>query len=209
MDTGPIRPRGLADRLTLHRPAGFGLLRRMNTKNRWLGRASLALLVVTLAAGCHSQMGSARSQKNMTSLEGRAEKGSVQTQFDLAEIYATGRGVPRNYGEAARWYRAAAEQGHAEAQRKLGLMLKDGRGVHKDYVQAYKWLSLSAARGNSQALLSVDNVARLMSRAQIAEAQREAAAFVPRTGPAPPETAPSPDAPPGGTPPTDPPRSSP
>ena len=36
-------------------------------------------------------------------------------------MYAQGRGMPQDFGEAAKWYRKAAEQGDALAQFNLGL----------------------------------------------------------------------------------------
>ena len=37
-------------------------------------------------------------------------------------LYENGKGVPRNYAEALKYYRLAAEQGHAVAQNNLGVM---------------------------------------------------------------------------------------
>jgi hypothetical protein len=171
----------------------------MNMMSPLVRPVHFILLALALGAwsGCHSPMGSARSEKDIARLQVKAEKGSPELQFDLAQIYATGDGVPLNDEEAFKWFQRAAEQGHADAQYHLGLMFKDGRGVAKDYVQAYKWLNLSAARGNANASMRVDSLRRSMSREQITEAQREAAAFVPRKrAPAseksPPETMPPP-----------------
>ena len=49
-------------------------------------------------------------------------------------MYFKGRGVSRDYNEAAKWYNKAAEQGVAYAQNNLGSMYYDGRGVSRDYV---------------------------------------------------------------------------
>lgn len=40
-----------------------------------------------------------------------AERGSATAQSHLGFMFETGRGVPRNYTDAAMWYRRAAEQG--------------------------------------------------------------------------------------------------
>jgi TPR repeat protein len=37
-------------------------------------------------------------------------------------MYYSGRGLPRDYGEAVRWYRMAADQNHALAAANLGFM---------------------------------------------------------------------------------------
>ena len=51
-----------------------------------------------------------------------AEKGVVNAQFRLAQMYQKGQGVPQDYKEALKWFRLSAEQGDAEAQRSLGVM---------------------------------------------------------------------------------------
>src|SRR3954471_17106540 len=53
-----------------------------------------------------------------------------------------------------------------------GAMYANGRGVPKDAVQAYRWLNLAAARGQADAGKNRDRVAKTMTPAQIAEAQR-------------------------------------
>src|SRR4051794_5840843 len=45
-----------------------------------------------------------------------AEHGDPAAQTYLGFMFETGRGVPRNYTEAAMWYRRAAEQGDSLAQ---------------------------------------------------------------------------------------------
>ena len=87
-------------------------------------------------------------------------------------MYSAGRGVPQDYSEAAKWFRKAANQGYATGQAKLGFMYFLGRGVLQDYVQAHMWLNLSAAHGDKNAPKDRDRVARRMTPAQIAEAQR-------------------------------------
>jgi len=44
-----------------------------------------------------------------------AEHGEVKAQSNLGALYATGRGVPQNYPEAAKWYGLAAKRGDASA----------------------------------------------------------------------------------------------
>ena len=109
-----------------------------------------------------------------------AEQGHVVAQFNLALMYRDGRGVPKNDAEAVRWYRRAAEQGDADAQLNLGFMYAEGRGVPRNLVQSYLWASLAAAQGNETARRNLEISERQMTREQIAEAQRLAAAFRPR-----------------------------
>ena len=49
-----------------------------------------------------------------------AEQGNAESQFNLGEMYAWGKGVPRDSKESVKWYRLSAEQGNAEAQEALG-----------------------------------------------------------------------------------------
>ena len=91
-----------------------------------------------------------------------AEKDNACAQFYLGWMYDNGEGVPKDYKEAAKWYRKAAEQeSHSivseyelfskigfrsemydinihKAQYHLGLMYENGRGVLKDHKEAVK-----------------------------------------------------------------------
>ena len=42
-----------------------------------------------------------------------AEQGNESAQYNLGNMYANGRGVPKDDAEAVRWYRLVAEQGYA------------------------------------------------------------------------------------------------
>jgi TPR repeat protein len=111
---------------------------------------------------------------------------AADQDFSLAEAkigdcYAFGEGVPKDYVEAVEWYRKAAEQGDAPyAQLSLGTFHANGTGVPKNYVEAYKWLNLAAAQGISEAKSILSSIESSMTPAQIAEAQRRSAAFIPR-----------------------------
>src|SRR5713226_6450356 len=71
-------------------------------------------------------------------LKARAAKGDAKAQVSLGTMYATGQGVPQDYGEAVKWLRLAATQGLAAAQFNLGFMSYWGRGVLQDYAEAVK-----------------------------------------------------------------------
>ena len=99
-------------------------------------------------------------------------------------MYYTGKGVPQDDQEAVRWYRLAAEQGFAVAQYDLGLMYDTGEGVPQDYVQAHKWINLAASRTTLDAgdyRSTRDKVAERMTASQVAEAQRLAREWQPKT----------------------------
>jgi TPR repeat protein len=96
-------------------------------------------------------------------------------------MFGEGHGVPQDYKEAMRWYRLAADQGNALAQFELGSMYDKGLGVPKDYIQAHMWFNLAGASGNAGGSKNRDMVARKMTPAEIAEAQRRAWEWKPKT----------------------------
>ena len=85
----------------------------------------------------------------------------------------------RDYAAAARLVRPLAQQGDANAQYILGVFYDNGLGVPQDRVQAYMWLNLAASQGRENAAIIRDLAARLMSSAQIEEAQRLAREWKP------------------------------
>jgi uncharacterized protein len=130
-------------------------------------------------------------------LREEAEKGSTGAQWVLSNMYAEGAGVLQDYEEAVKWYRRGAEKGHTGFQYKLGLSYAEGKGVPQDYVQAHKWFNLAASGQGAkveqkrrdlfaevfeppakavswEAVSNRDTVAKRMTPAQIAEAQRMA-----------------------------------
>ncbi|MDR1828736.1 MAG: sel1 repeat family protein, partial [Methylobacteriaceae bacterium] len=68
-----------------------------------------------------------------------AEAGDPEAQYTLGRMYRGGDGVPRDNGEALRWFRKAAEQGHPDAQYSLAEMYSNGAGVGEDKTQAFFW----------------------------------------------------------------------
>ena len=80
--------------------------------------------------------------------------------------------MPQDYAEALVWYRRAAESGYAKAQFAVGTMYIGGEGVPQDYVLAHMWLNLAGAGGRERAGELRDLLARHMTPAQIADAQR-------------------------------------
>ena len=89
----------------------------------------------------------------------------------------------RDYATAVRLNRPLAEQGNANAQYNLGTFYDNGLGVPLDKVRAYMWFSLSAAQGREGAAAFRDLIARRMTPAQIAEAQKLAREWKPTKQP--------------------------
>ncbi len=112
-----------------------------------------------------------------------AAQGDAFAQTRLGYMNEIGVGVPRDFAAAAKLFRLAAEQGRAVAQNELGDMYSSGRGVPQDYVAAYMWLSLAAAQDDHAAALRRDRIAKLMTPAQIEQAQKLAREWKPKSGP--------------------------
>ena len=102
-----------------------------------------------------------------------ARQGHATAQYNLGQMYENGHGVPQDYAQALAWYRrAAAWRGFANAQHSLGSMYANGHGVTQDYLQAYMWYSFAVDLGHELAMADRADIARRMTPAQIAQAQR-------------------------------------
>jgi TPR repeat protein len=90
---------------------------------------------------------------------GLARQGDAVAQFNLAQLYRMGVGIPADLRIAHYWYAEAAAQGHAYAQYNLGMMYERGDGATLDIAEARAWYRRAAARnvpGASTALLRLD-----------------------------------------------------
>src|SRR3954470_24194302 len=76
-----------------------------------------------------------------------ADRGDADAQYNLAQAYFLGRGVPRNVNLAEQWYERAARQGNEEAQANYGLLLFQN-GRRRD---AMPWIEQAANRGDPRA----------------------------------------------------------
>jgi uncharacterized protein len=108
-----------------------------------------------------------------------ADQNHPGAQMNLGLLYAMGHGVEQSDCEALKWFRKAAGQGSAEALTLLTAIYFTGRGVAQNYVLAHMWCNLAAARGDCEALANRDQLAKMMTPAQVAEAQRLAEAWKP------------------------------
>ena len=73
-----------------------------------------------------------------------AQNNDADAQYELAEAFRNGTGVPENMEQAFHWYRAAAETGLADAQNNLGAMYLAGLGIDKNANEAVSWYSKAA-----------------------------------------------------------------
>jgi uncharacterized protein len=113
-----------------------------------------------------------------------AEQGHSLAQLNLATLYERGEGVTRDEGRARLWLTKAANLANAAAQYRLGvqqhLACRPGRALPtlESRIDALMWVHLSAAQGYSGAQSACEFVALSMTREEVAEAERRAAAFV-------------------------------
>jgi TPR repeat protein len=96
---------------------------------------------------------------------------NVQILLELGHIYKDGKGVPKDYGEAVKWYRLASIRGEAYAQYSLGFMYMQGWGVLQDNVQAHMWFNIAAANGDVTSGNWRDEISARMTLETIAKAQ--------------------------------------
>ena len=87
----------------------------------------------------------AKKPEDLEPVQKAAEDGDIHAQYLTGRAYFQGKGVPRDYKEAGKWFRKAAEKGDPSAQYMLGEMYVEGLGLAKDYTQAYMWLTMSIA----------------------------------------------------------------
>ena len=78
-------------------------------------------------------------------------KNYANAQYNMALMYALGKGVTRSDAKALEWNQKAAEQGFAPAETTLGWMYHDGHGVKQSYEEAIKWYKKAAEQGYPRA----------------------------------------------------------
>jgi TPR repeat protein len=84
-----------------------------------------------------------------------ADKGDATAQYQIATLYAEGKGVEQSDATAAEWYQKAAEQGSADAQYNLAVSYAEGLGVKQDDAAAAKWFRRAAEQGMAYAQLNL------------------------------------------------------
>lgn len=75
-----------------------------------------------------------------------------QSEYQRAEQYLNGKGVPRDYGEAAQWFWRSLEAGYTDAALPLANLYLDGHGVSRSCTQARILLDAAAQKNNAQAI---------------------------------------------------------
>jgi len=83
------------------------------------------------------------------------KEGFPGAQYLVGMMYAMGKGVPKDYKTAFKWFKIAAEGGDLDAHKSLGQMYFDGMGVPQDHQMALKWYKRPAERGHADAQIAL------------------------------------------------------
>jgi hypothetical protein len=105
--------------------------------------------------------------------------GSPYAPWGLGNLCRGGLGgFPKDYAQAVKWFKTGVERGDLSyAGTSLGSASENGEGVVQDFVEAYKWFLLAAARDSATAREGMNRLRQAMTKEQIADAQKLAAAF--------------------------------
>ncbi|XWN28964.1 MAG: tetratricopeptide repeat protein [Devosia sp.] len=107
----------------------------------------------------------------MAALHPLARSGNADAEELIGVMYAMGLGVERDDVRAFEWYLRAAMKGHPGAQSGIGWYYEVGRGLAApDLVRAYMWYTLSAIGGDPDAAISLEEVVKKMTPAEIEKA---------------------------------------
>jgi TPR repeat protein len=89
-----------------------------------------------------------------------AEGNDATAEYELAQMYAIGIGVPKSPTEEHNWLQRSARHGNVQAQYELGISLREGRGTVQDFDEARKWLQRAAEGGNGRAQYALGHMYR-------------------------------------------------
>ena len=106
-------------------------------------------LILALAVVPTLLLAAELENSTIAKLRARAEQGVAGAQFNLAEMYASGYGVPKDPTVAATWYQKSAEQGYGEAEFTYAMACLEGRGRPKDPVEGLAWVIVAAKAGGA------------------------------------------------------------
>ena len=94
----------------------------------------------------------------------KAQSGDVVAQFNIADCYFYGKGVPADKAESIRWLTKAADSGDAISQYNLGVLYLQGLGVEKDITKGTALIKKAADQGNDVANKFLDALSMCISR---------------------------------------------
>lgn len=131
----------------------------------------LASPVLAEIEGARDLMEAGEFEAARLALYPAARSGNADAEELIGVMYAMGLGVERDDVRAFEWYLRSAMKGHPGAQSGIGWYYEVGRGVEVDLVRAYMWYGLSMIGGDPDAAISIEEVAKKMTREEIIYAQ--------------------------------------
>lgn len=102
-----------------------------------------------------------------------AAQGYSRAQYNLGFVHYSLNDI----SGTTEWWGRAAEGGDEQAMFSLGFIFAESDRAPHDRVQAHMWYDLAAAYGSADAAYKRDQLARVMSADEIAEARRLARAW--------------------------------
>jgi uncharacterized protein len=152
--------------------------------SRYLRAAAImcAVAAAAPAARADAAAGSAAFERGdyvraMAEWASAAERGDPDAEFGLGMLYERGDGeLKQDYKKAAQWYEKAAVHDNIGAEYRLALISAAGSDdFPADLVEAYKWVLLASEKGLATDVKA--QLAKVLDSAQIAEAEKHAAAW--------------------------------
>jgi TPR repeat protein len=122
-----------------------------NSVKRWwtLIRRTAGLRLIRGITVCAAVAVSMVAQTpNIATLQRSAEAGDAKAQWDLAQAYWEGSGVPKDPAKGLEWLRKSAAQGYAGAEVTLGFLYQNGVQVPKDLHEAARWYRKAARQSD-------------------------------------------------------------
>jgi localization factor PodJL len=112
--------------------------------------------------------------------ERAAKAGNVKAMHNLAVIHVEGGLGKPDFKQASDWFIKAADHGLKDSQYNLAILFARGMGVKQDLVQSYKWFAIAAHNGDRGAAAKRDEVARVLTGAQLKTAKAIVEAWIPK-----------------------------
>ena len=85
-----------------------------------------------------------------------ANAGNAAGISSVGSLYGEGRGVPKDYVAAAKWYEKAAAGDDSFGMLQLASLYVTGKGVRQDDAKARAWFAKAAAAGNKEAQAALE-----------------------------------------------------
>lgn len=82
----------------------------------------------------------------------KANAGDTSAQVAVGQSYSEGKGVTRDYKQAAEWFQKAAEKNNVDAEMRLAALYRDGsKNFPRDIQKAAGWYRKAADQGDATA----------------------------------------------------------